>query len=234
LIVPVKGGPAAKSRLRAWSTLATAIAGDTICAVVRCPRVADLTVVGGDGAWLRDLLADPRPEPRLHHVQDAGRGLNAAVRQGAGHLAHVAPDAPAAVLLGDLPALRPDSLTQALDAAGRALDGDPRLVQVFVPDAPGTGTVLLAARAPLLLRPRFGRSSAAEHGLDGALRLEVDLADLRRDVDTSDDLRAASRLGLGPRTRRAVEVLGADPPDGSGPDLGVPGALDLPEGVRTA
>jgi len=147
-----------------------------------------------------------------------GAGLGAAIRDGL-----AAAHGPCAVLLGDLPALRPDDLQLALDAAARRLSATLELAgarpagalttgarpepaggslppMVFVPDAEGSGTVLLAAEQPLALNHAFGPGSAREHARRGAVRLDLDLPRLRRDVDTEADLRAAVLLGCGPRT----------------------------------
>ncbi|MER7420801.1 2-phospho-L-lactate guanylyltransferase, partial [Micromonospora peucetia] len=96
----------------------------------------------------------------------------------------------------DLPALRPAELAAALHAA----QAPPPEVRRYVADAPGRGTVLLAAPPGVPLDPRFGVGSAAAHAASGALALTGDWPSLRRDVDTADDLAAAARLGLGPCT----------------------------------
>jgi len=190
-VVPVKPLAAAKTRLRGkvrgvgHERLALAFALDTVAAVLASDAVAEVVVVTDDdvtGEALRALGVRVVPdEPR--------RGLNPAVRYGASLVA----DRPVAAIAGDLPALRPVELAAALDAAaslGR---------RCFVPDAPGTGTVLLAAPAGVDLDPRFGPGSAAAHEASGATRLAGDWPTLRRDVDTAADLACASRLGLGPR-----------------------------------
>lgn len=198
VVLPVKGGVAAKSRLSgveradgglSRTQLARAIVVDTLEAVLACPQVATVLVVTGDPAAARDAV-------RLgaRHVGDPGRGLDAALRAGT---AAAAADAPCALLLADLPALRPQDLGLALDLAARALHAGAR--QVFVPDAEGTGTVLLGAVVPADLDPHFGSGSAQAHAcvarpLGGApLRL-------RRDVDEPAHLEQARGLGLGPRT----------------------------------
>ncbi|MDN5790982.1 MAG: hypothetical protein L0H25_08955 [Micrococcales bacterium] len=80
-----------------------------------------------------------------------------------------------------------------------------------MPDAAGTGTVLLCHRStPAAFEPRFGIGSAAAHEALGAHRLELDLPRLRTDVDDDDSLAAAERLGLGAATRRALKRLRAD------------------------
>ncbi|MGN9808412.1 2-phospho-L-lactate guanylyltransferase [Micromonospora sp. BQ11] len=193
VVVPVKRLAAAKSRLRGalpavpHEELALALATDTVRAVRACPAVAGVLVVTDDprvaaavGLVGARVLADT-PDT----------GLNAAFRHGAS-----AAGGWVAGLTADLPALRPAELAEALRAAGSGPEG----VRRYVADAPGTGTVLLAAPPGVPLDPRFGADSAAAHAASGAVALTGDWPSLRRDVDTADDLTAAARLGLGPRT----------------------------------
>ena len=202
LILPLKGGAAAKSRLGGGPVLARAIALDCLDAVLGCPDVRRVLVVTADGATAEDaatagalVVRESRP----------GSGLVAAVRDGLA--AACAPGAgPTAVLLGDLPALRPADLAGGLRAATAALAGRPRAPMAAVPDAEGSGTVLLAGRTPGDLDPAFGPGSLVEHLRRGAVPVPLDdaagfdAARLRHDVDTPDDLRVAVRLGVGPRT----------------------------------
>ncbi|MEV6813934.1 2-phospho-L-lactate guanylyltransferase, partial [Micromonospora sp. NPDC051296] len=88
-----------------------------------------------------------------------------------------------------------------------AAQAGPPGVRRFVADAPGTGTVLLAAPPGVPLDPRFGPDSAAAHLASGAHPLAGDWPSLRRDVDTAGDLAAALRLGLGPRTAALAGCL---------------------------
>ncbi|SBV27412.1 2-phospho-L-lactate guanylyltransferase [Micromonospora krabiensis] len=194
MVVPVKPLTAAKSRLRGalprvrHEELALALAADTVRAVLACPAVAEVVVVTDDArvaATARAAGARVLPDP-------ADGGLNAALRHGAS-AAHGG--GWVAALTADLPALRPDDLAAALRAAQ-----DGPAVRRFVADAPGDGTVLLAAPPGTPLDPRFGVGSAAAHAASGALRLSGDWPSLRRDVDTAADLAAATALGLGPRT----------------------------------
>ena len=102
------------------------------------------------------------------------------------------------VLLGDLPALRPDELEAALEAAS----GHPL---AFVRDADGTGTTLATATRGTAFTPRFGPDSAARHARDGFVELEAsDAPGLHRDVDTVDALAAALALGVGEHTRAVI------------------------------
>lgn len=197
-MVPVKPLGTAKSRLRrgagglAHDRLALAFALDTVAAAITSAAVDEVLVVTDDavaGEALSELGARAVPdEPRA--------GLNPAVRHGASLL--LGSGRPVGALAADLPALRPAELAAALDAAATAGR------RCFVPDALGTGTVLLAAPPGVDLDPRFGAGSAAAHETSGALRLAGDWPTLRRDVDTVHDLAAAIRLGLGRSTAAAL------------------------------
>jgi 2-phospho-L-lactate/phosphoenolpyruvate guanylyltransferase len=201
VVLPLKGGPAAKSRLGAPAGLATAIALDCLDAVLATDGVDVVVVVTPDPALALAAAAagaQVRPESAL------GGGLLPAVADG---LAGVR--GRCAVLLGDLPALRPDDLAIVLKLAaevlGRPVPGrDPVPSMVFVPDAEGTGTVLLTALDPVAMRPSFGPASAAAHQAAGAFRLGISMPRLRQDVDTPADLQAAVELGVGPRTRAVL------------------------------
>jgi 2-phospho-L-lactate guanylyltransferase len=209
VVLPVKGGDAAKSRLGPAgahrAALARALGLDCLAAATACrPDVASTVVVTQDPVVAREssrLGARVVPESR------PGSGLLAAVSDG---LAAVA-DGPVAVLLADVPALRPDDLAAALAAVSAALGAG--AASAFVPDADGTGTVLLAAADRSLLAPRFGDGSALAHERGGSVRLDVDLPRLRRDVDTPSGLAEAVSLGVGPRTACALGLPSPAAPD---------------------
>ncbi|WP_405112806.1 2-phospho-L-lactate guanylyltransferase [Micromonospora sp. NBC_01405] len=206
VVVPVKRLGAAKSRLRGalpgvpHEGLALALAADTVAAVRACPAVAAVLVVTDD-----PLVAAMAGAAGGRAVPDApDAGLNAAFRHGA-EVATAGGGVWVAGLTADLPALRPAELAAALDA----VTAGPAGVRRFVTDAPGSGTVLLAAPPGVPLDPRFGVGSAAAHLASGAVPLTGEWPTLRRDVDTAADLAAAARLGLGPRT---AALAGADRP----------------------
>lgn len=128
---------------------------------------------------------------------------------------------PVAVLLGDLPALRPADLEGALAAAST-------FSRAVVVDAEGTGTTLLTASAGVSLDPAFGAGSAAEHVRRGHVALDVpDLSGLRQDVDRLGDLAAVAELGTG---RATSQVLARRAQSGTEPPVDVerprPPALD--------
>ena len=192
LIVPVKGQLSAKTRLQppagvARAELAHAFALDTITAAVAGMPPGHLVVVTSDertASFVRDqggtVVADP------------GHGLNPAIRQGIGYVQRVLGPGPTAVLLGDIPTLSPRDLACALWKCSL----HPR---AFVPDASGTGTVLLSALSPQDLHPRFGFDSARKHGLD-CRRLDLELPALRTDVDDDESLLQAVAIGVGTHT----------------------------------
>jgi 2-phospho-L-lactate guanylyltransferase len=201
MVLPLKGGPAAKSRLGAPATIATAIALDCLDAVLAADRVDAVVVVTADLALA--ALAQ-QAGAAVHPESVPGGGLLAAVTDGLRGLS-----GPVAVLLADLPALRPVDLSIALRRARTALEAPAAAAMAFVPDAEGTGTVLLAALGPGSMAPCFGPDSAGLHEAAGALRLELDLPRLRRDVDTPADLDVARSQGLGRRTRAALCEISA-------------------------
>lgn len=166
---------------------------DTAEAVLSATSVAGLIVVTDDPVVAAAVLA-----AGAKVAPDPGAGLNAALRFGADEVAGL--DAHRAVLTGDLPALRPADLDAALATAGRR--------RSFVPDAAGTGTVLLAVPPREPLDPRFGPGSAVAHRASGARPLTGDWPGLRQDVDTAADLDTVLGLGAGARTRALLRDLG--------------------------
>ncbi|GAA1798386.1 2-phospho-L-lactate guanylyltransferase [Agromyces neolithicus] len=209
LVIPVKGAPAAKTRLApevaddARAMLARAFALDTIAAALAARSVARVIVVGDDPglAGGAEFLAEPIDVPRslggaiAHGIAHARAGLDG--------LSRLDRREGIAVLLGDLPALRPDELDTALEAASRH-------PLAFVRDADATGTTLATATAgaTAAFEPRFGPDSAARHVAAGFVELAAsDLTGLTRDVDTVDALEAVLHDGVGDHTAEVVAHL---------------------------
>ncbi len=179
--------------MSAHARLVEAIRADTVSAARAAQGVARVVlVVDGPGVAVpagTEVVVQRRP------------GLNEALADAALEAGWRWPADGVAALLGDLPALRPVELA---DALGLASGVD----RAYVPDAEGTGTTLLTAGPQRHLAPRFGAGSAARHATDAAA---VDAGPgLRRDVDTVADLRAAARLGLGPETSREFTAARGD------------------------
>jgi 2-phospho-L-lactate/phosphoenolpyruvate guanylyltransferase len=168
------------------------------------------------------VVAEPRvaDEPRVVDELGLQDALNAALRHGAAVAARRWPGTGLAALTADLPALNPDELAAALRrtaASAASASGapgsaaGPPIRAAFVPDAAGVGTTLYAVPPGGEFRPLFGGASRARHAASGAVELEFgDMAGLRRDVDTPDDLRAALTLGAGKFTQAAAVNLFTD------------------------
>ena len=205
VVVPVKPLHRAKTRLtpalpaglrHLRADLALAMAADTVAAAMACPRVAAVLVVTDDDRAARTLRS-----LGASVIADVAGGLNAALEYGAERAVGQAGSCGVAALAAHLPALRPATLTAALDAAAE----HPR---AFVADAAGAGTTLLSAAAGVALRPEFGTGSRDRHLRSGAAELRGDGLDgLRCDVDTAADLAHAGALGVGPRTAELLHLL---------------------------
>jgi len=203
VVVPVKRLDVAKSRLGAYgdttrSRLALAFAADVVSAALACDRVARVLVVTDDAVAagaLAALGADVAPD-------SPDDGLNPALAHGAELIRSAVSGCGVACLSADLPALGPEQL----DAVLRVVVAGSR---AFVPDAEGGGTTLLAAGPGRDLDPAFGPCSRRRHLASGALEL-LAAPQLRRDVDTPQDLRHAVELGVGPATRAVLRDLPED------------------------
>jgi 2-phospho-L-lactate guanylyltransferase len=203
LIIAVKRLAAAKSRLAPVFSAATrervvlAMLLDTITAAAKVPAVSGITVVTPDGVAAQaarqlgaSVLPDPTPNGHPDPLNNAIIAAETTIKS--------SPNAPAnvVVLQGDLPALQPQELEQAI-ASGRAHR------RSFVADRQGSGTVALLAFGAAL-NPVFGADSAQRHRRSGAVELTGAWPGLRCDIDTPDDLQAARRLGVGSTTARAI------------------------------
>jgi 2-phospho-L-lactate guanylyltransferase len=198
LVLPVQDPGRAKSRLEVpahvdRAALAQAIASDSLSAVRSTPAVARRVVVTAGEVMAARCRAEGDTV-----VRDDGLSLSAAIRNGLAVALALEPEAPAAVLLPDVPALTADDLQAALESAAR-------YSFAVVPDADGAGSVLLTAVPGHLLRPAFGPDSARRHRELGAHVLDLDLPRLRRDVDTAAALEQAAALGLGQASRALLE-----------------------------
>ena len=208
IVVPVRGGPVAKTRLtriegRELSPserveLALAMALDTVAAA-RDSGCGPVTV----------RTADPRTATVFRQEgvavsMDGGGGLNAEIAAAATESATGdGITSGVVVLLGDLPALRADDVRDAL-AEVVSLEAS----HAYVPDREGTGTTLVAVRPPETPLPlAFGPGSAHRHSELGFVAVGAALTRLRCDVDTPDGWERALALGLGPASTRVRAAL---------------------------
>ncbi|KZS73183.1 2-phospho-L-lactate guanylyltransferase [Mycobacterium kansasii] len=200
LIIAVKRLAAAKTRLapvfsaRTRESVVLAMLVDTLTAAARVRALHSITVITPDEAAAAaaaglgaEVLADPTPQDDADPLNNA---IAVAERTMAGSLANLV------VLQGDLPALQPQELAEAIAAARQHQ-------RSFVADRCGTGTAALCAFGAAL-DPRCGADSSARHRRSGAVELTGAWPGLRCDVDTPADLAAARRLGVGPATAQAI------------------------------
>lgn len=203
VVLPVRSFGQAKPGLTAQigghhAELAHAFYLDTLRAVRATPGVGLVVVVTADplAASQAGILGAVTVAE-----QPGGAGAEGAAQRGVDSLA---PDTPVAVLVADLPALRPEELHQALTAAGRHR-------RSFVPDRAGSGTTALMARRAAELRPLLGPGSRHRNAAAGAYEIVLPpTGGLRLDVDTRPDLTAARALGMG-QYSAAVLSLWATP-----------------------
>ncbi|MBF6165573.1 2-phospho-L-lactate guanylyltransferase [Streptomyces gardneri] len=206
-VIAVKSLDRAKSRLadrlrpEHRARLVLAMLADTVTATTAVGDVVSVTVVTPDPAvadLARTLGADVHPEPR----GPRSGGLNTALAATAAALRDAHGPIDLLALQADLPALRPEELSDMLAAA-------PRGLRSIVVDHEGSGTAALVVRDPLAaLDPRFGPGSARSHIGAGAVDLTGDWPGLRLDVDTADDLDRAVALGAGNATRAVLHDIG--------------------------
>jgi 2-phospho-L-lactate guanylyltransferase len=200
-VIALKPTEHAKSRLAVPDPLrrrlAWTMALDTLSAL--CRALPHVLVVSDQ----------PALEARLRHagiaaevISESGHvGINSALSRGA-HSLHGQGYRSVLACVGDLPALRPESVLRILDAT---LAHE----RSFVADASGVGTTMLIAH-DADLAPQFQGRSAAAHHASGALSLSDEavgwpIVDARRDVDTEADLVAAIGLGVGPATSALID-----------------------------
>jgi 2-phospho-L-lactate/phosphoenolpyruvate guanylyltransferase len=135
-------------------------------------------------------------------ISESGHvGINSALSRGAGTL-QAKGFTTILASVGDLPALRPESVLRILEASRSHQ-------RSFVADASGIGTTILVAHN-VELTPQFQGRSAAAHHASGAVSLSNEaigssVADARRDVDTQADLAVAIGLGVGQATKALVD-----------------------------
>jgi len=216
LIVPLKPASEGKSRLAGWLdpgprlALVRAMVGDTVAAAAAARCVDRIVIVTGDAAMARTARRAAAGSLAIEVVDEPEPGgLNPAVRAGIDRARVLQPVDGVAVLLGDLPALRPTDVEDALRLAAL----QPRGV---VTDAYGTGTTLLTAMPGVALDPAFGAGSAQLHVARGHVLLPLAPGSgLGCDVDVPADLDAVLALGVGPRTRRALRGVAAPQPGGA-------------------
>lgn len=202
VVLPLKGTADAKSRLKLPSSardrLVGAMADDTLNAVMASTEVVTVSVLSRRSG--RSIPSGSTSDVEVIIQPQRLRSLDQALTWFAAN--HADSRCGLAVVVADLPALQPASLTAVLQGAARH-----RLAMVA--DADESGTTILTAVDAAGLRPHFGEHSAAAHRVAGAVQVPG-TPDTRRDVDTAHDLTLARHIGLGPRTREVLAELALD------------------------
>lgn len=140
------------------------------------------------------ILSPVRPDIRqADWLCDRGKGLNA-------ELAHVFAAGRTCVIHADLPLLRPDDVAALVEAADRA-------GSAIASDRAGTGTNALAIVRAAPFHPAFGPDSLDRHRILLPDADHVRRAGLFTDVDTPDDLDAATFAGARPLQAFAARGL---------------------------
>jgi 2-phospho-L-lactate guanylyltransferase len=220
-LVALKRSEVAKSRLGSLPDqlrrrLAWTMALDTLRALAAVLPVIVISNQPGIDARLRTEKIAARVLAESQSI-----GINAALQHGE-RVALAAGFHGVLASVGDLPALRTESVRAVLAAAEKY----PR---AFLADTSGVGTTMLTAFGADL-QPHFQGRSAAAHRASGAIGIDAQdlgrpVPDARRDVDSDVDLADALRLGLGPSTAQlfdgnrlgqyAVITVAEQRPDGS-------------------
>ena len=205
-LVPIQAPPRAKSRLVGLpgrEELAWAMACDTLVTLSTTPQVQAIYAMTPDGG-------DIPPTLGVHVLTDAVPGnLNASLSAAATLIADREADSGLAIVLADVPCIRPVDVAAALLAA---------TTTSMISDQQGTGTTMLfvphGTSLPDHFQPRFGSHSCAAHVSAGARNIAPELPKdsrirLQRDVDTAVDLWDALRIGVGEYTSRWSEAFTA-------------------------
>ena len=199
-IIPVKPWALAKLRLDVSSehryALARAFSLDVLRCVVDTPGIGQIIGVTAEP----EFQAEARTAGAVTLTDRpllSSDPLNDAIRLGRSWALVNDPDRPIIVIPADLPSLTIGALAETL---GRMSE----CAASFVVDGDGSGTTLLSAVTPRLLRPAYGTDSAHQHTVAGIEPMRDVDPRVSRDVDTLFDLSCALELGLGVETTLAA------------------------------
>ncbi|MBV9996633.1 MAG: 2-phospho-L-lactate guanylyltransferase [Caulobacteraceae bacterium] len=204
VVIAVRGGPDAKSRCRERlgeaerAELVEAMLEDMLDALAGSKRVGRVHVATPTPALAR--LAAQRNASAI--LETPGGGLNAAFDNARRLIAAQDPEAPLALMPGDLPLLEPAELEAALAAIGEGQVG-------LVASADGgTGAVLLRAGRPFgfAFGPGSFRRHLAAAEAAGLAPVRLEARSLAFDVDGPEDLDRLAASGGARRSARLVRA----------------------------
>lgn len=198
VLIPFKGGTRAKSRLNSMipcdkerEALSLRFTLDVVAAAKNSPIVAGVSVVTS-GSAVAQIFRRFGTEIIFEKQQ---LGLTHAVEQAQRVIGNTYPGEGIAVLMGDLPALDSQDLTDSLLQAAQH-------ERAVIPDKEGAGTVLLAAQPGVMCRPSYEKGSFERHVLLGHTPVMVPQhSTIRQDVDSPADLETVLGLGTGKHTQ---------------------------------
>jgi len=199
LLMPVRSFATSAARLEleadARRDVARAVFEDTLASALGCRAVHEVVVVSADPT-VRSSAKSMGAEALVCEAQSTFLGLVTAAEQALSTRPRLA----SAVLAGDLPALEPHELHLTL--TGLSLSRPTVCVRAY----DGPAATLVANRSgsvahSLRSRSRIGRRPGRE------FEVGRDLPGLRCRARTTEGLRLASYLGLGPRTAAALHGL---------------------------
>ncbi|QUD90387.1 2-phospho-L-lactate guanylyltransferase [Phenylobacterium montanum] len=203
VVIAVRGGPGAKSRLAPLLTpaererLTGLMLEDMLAAARRAKGVRNIFVVTPTPAIA--TLARRLGAEVIR--QDAPNGLNAAFEQALGVIGDRAPYSAIALLMGDLPLIEPNEIEAAI-----ALSQTHAVVLAPAATDGGTGALILraGARIELMFGPQSFQRHRAAARLAGLSTGVVEASGLSRDLDRPEDLAA---LAASPSQGRAARFL---------------------------
>lgn len=174
----------AKTRLRfePEETRRTALwlATSTVRSVLDANSVGNVLVVTSDKTIAKNSIG----AGAMVVPEGSPLGMNRAAALGRRHALSAAPDATVAIIVADLPHLRPE------DVDGVIAEFCQRRDPLFVADHHGVGTTFLIHDPDSWQGIAFGRGSAHMHGRMGYQAARRPLEGLRGDLDTPEDFHA--------------------------------------------
>ncbi len=188
VVVLAKHADHAKSRLglppEEARRTALGLASSTVRTALAAESVGTVLVVTSDPDIASDALEAGA------QVVDEGRplGINMAAVLGRREAFEASPNAPVAILVADLPYLRPQDIDAAV-AEFTELDQP-----LFVADRHGSGTTFLIHSRGQMMGMAFGHHSASMHRRLGYGEARLPERGLRVDLDTAEDLKEMARL----------------------------------------
>ncbi len=165
------------------------MANDVIHELRMCPLIEQITLVGTDHLEVTQFIDVHINSFIPKEPLGINRDVTSALKD----------ESKIAILLPDLPALKHQEISLALELADQSPTS-------FIRDFEGSGTTFYACRDREKFLPNFGAQSAQKHLSTGAIEITDKLfMGIRRDCDSWADIVAIHRGLLGSSTQSVVE-----------------------------